>query len=361
VRSSLKEKAFQALKRIAGKTKSLRLASLAAMVRSAGDFEKVISEIDKMMEMLKEEEAADIEQRDWCRDTTFEKEQEKARYEYKIEKTEAKTVKLQEKLDGIVKAMEETSKEIENTEEEIEDMKATREEERTTFESAKTDDESAIELLEKAIEHLSGFYKKDQVDMGEIQGSAKLLQQGPEFEIDPDQAPEATFSDIGRRKNESKGIISILTMLVEDLKDELANGIKAEDAAIMSYEKQLHSAKELIATLEKKLTELQTNKASTEDSITAQEEIQADTQTELNGVKEELAIMKPNCDWLLGAFETRREKRKAEMDGLREAKEYLSGAAPSTSASLLAKKPAFDDDQLEKIKFQGMAFLQKQK
>ena len=126
-------------------------------------------------------------------------------------------------------------------------MKARREEEHDAFEAVKTDDESAIELLGKAIKHLSGFYKKNKVEMGEIQGSMKLLQrQGPEFEISEDQAPEATFSDKGNNKSQSKGIISMLTMLVEDLKAELTNGIKAEDAAIASYEKQVHSAKELI-------------------------------------------------------------------------------------------------------------------
>ena len=96
--------------------------------------------------------------------------------------------------------------------------------------------------------------------MREIQGSMKLLQrQGPEFEISEDQAPVATFSDKGNNKNQSKGTISILTMLVEDLKAELTNGIKAEDAAIASYEKQVHSAKELIQVpkieSQKKITE----------------------------------------------------------------------------------------------------------
>ena len=56
----------------------LRLGALAATVRSAGAFKVVIDEIDKMMQVLKDEEAADVELRDWCQEETFKGEQERS-------------------------------------------------------------------------------------------------------------------------------------------------------------------------------------------------------------------------------------------------------------------------------------------
>ena len=50
-------------------------------------FQVVIDEIEKMLSALKEDEATDIEQRDWCKEETFKKETEKSRYAYKIAKT----------------------------------------------------------------------------------------------------------------------------------------------------------------------------------------------------------------------------------------------------------------------------------
>merc|ERR1719335_1493313 len=82
------EKAFRVLKKVAKSSKSLRLAALAATLRTGGAFDKVIAQIDKMMQDLAEEGEADKENRDWCRETTFDREQEKARYEWKIEKSE---------------------------------------------------------------------------------------------------------------------------------------------------------------------------------------------------------------------------------------------------------------------------------
>ena len=215
-------------------------------MRSAGTFQVVIDETDKMIQVLKDEEAADIEQREWCKDETFKKEMEKSRYEYKIEKTEAEIAKLTEKKEELEASIIATQGEIDQTREEISEMESTRAEEHDAFVEAKDMDEKAIELLDMAKEHMSDFYKKNEIDMGRIQGSTKLLQQEPEFPVDPDQAPDATFSDAGNSKGQSKGIISILTLLVEDLLAEAAKGIKAEDEAKALFENQVRTAKKLI-------------------------------------------------------------------------------------------------------------------
>merc|ERR1719261_535959 len=352
-------KAFKALKRQATKSHSLRLAALAATVRSAGQFDVVIAEIDKMIKVLKDEEAEDVDQRDWCKETTFEKENEKSRYEYKIEKTEAKIVKLTEKKEELEAAIIETDAQILTTHEDLAEMEATRTEENGQFKQAKSDDEAAIELLGQAIEHLSAYYKNNKIEMGPIQGSVKGLLQEPEFDVSPDQAPDATFSGKGSRKNESKGIISILTMIKEDLEEEIANGIKAEEMSQQEYAKAKAAALKLIATLEEKKTNLEEAKAETDVKIGDAETLQEETEKLLKAKEEELKEMKPNCDWIMKAFETRREKRKAEMEGLLQAKSYLSGAAPP--AMLLEQAVTFDDSVLPKLSFTSVSFLQRRK
>ena len=44
-----------------------------------------------------------------------------------------------------------------------------------------------------------------------------MLLQEPVFKVSADQAPDASFSGKGSHKGESKGIVSILTMIIEDL------------------------------------------------------------------------------------------------------------------------------------------------
>merc|ERR1719337_641538 len=104
---------------------------------------------------------------------------------------------------------------------------------------------------------MSAFYKNNkEANMGEIQGSINLLQRqrGPEFEVSPDQAPDASFSSAGKSSGASKGIVSTMTMIKEDLDDEITNGEKEEEEDQVEFETQLGAAKTLLADLAAKKT-----------------------------------------------------------------------------------------------------------
>merc|ERR1719230_604103 len=126
-----------------------------------------------MIARCKEEEQQDIDQRDWCKETTFTKETDRDRHKYKIQKTEAKITKLTEKKEELENSIANTDAEILATHEELDAATATREEENGAFLQAKSDDEQAAALLGVAIGHLSAFYTNEGVD----QGSLQLLQQ----------------------------------------------------------------------------------------------------------------------------------------------------------------------------------------
>lgn len=347
-------KAYNVLKDQAKKSHSMRLAALAATVRTMGHghFDKVIKKIDEIIQTLKDEEAEDIKQRDWCKDEYQENSEEKAELKWKIKNNEAMIVKLTKIIDGLVEQIEACVKEIEATKEQIKQMEDERKDEHEEFQNAKSDDEKAIELLEKTKEVLSSYYEKNKIDIGPVQGSSKLLQQqGPEFEISKDQAPDATFSDKGSRKNQGKGIISIITMIIEDLEAEIKNGIKDEVSAQAEFEKNVDAAKKLIADLEEKKSNLEDDKAETESKRDDESEDKKSNEKNLENNEEYLKSIKPDCDWMLNSFEERREKRKAEMNGLVQAKEYLSGGAPP---AMMQAATSFDDSRLEQISFTSL-------
>merc|ERR1719161_2967280 len=158
-----KGKAYDNLKKLAQKTKSSRIASIAAKLRltTEGHFDSVVEEIDVLLKQLKEEEHDDIVHRDWCKDETFKNEQEAARYEYKIRKTEAHEVRLKAELEELESVLQKTIDEIANTNEEIKKMEDERIADHEAFEQAKKDDEGAVELLKQAIESLSAFYRNN--------------------------------------------------------------------------------------------------------------------------------------------------------------------------------------------------------
>merc|ERR1719335_1718200 len=127
-----------------------------------------------------------------------------------------------------------------------------------------------------------------------------------------------------RRRNWWKGIISILTMLMEDAEDEIKNGIKNEVAAQGDYEKKLDAAKKLVETLQEKKENLEEDKANTEEKKTDEEAKLKDNKEDL-GTKEEYfkKDLEPDCEWMFENFDERRDLRKAELEGLVKAKEYF--------------------------------------
>merc|ERR1719453_2313121 len=229
---------------------------------------------------MKREEKDDQEERDWCKEETFKNEQEAARYEYKIEKLNTKLMKLNKRLEDLEASKEETIAQILSTNEDIAEMESNRIADHKAFQQAKSDDEQAVTVLGSAIDALGAFYKNNDVEMGKIQGGAKAaaLVQEPVFEVDENQAPDATFSSAGKSGGESKGILSIMTMIKEDLEDEISNGVKSEKQTQKDFEAQLKSAKTLVEELKAKKTNLEQAISDTNTEIDENEVKKEDLQ-----------------------------------------------------------------------------------
>eukprot|EP00747_Dinoflagellata_sp_TGD_P155036 gnl/TRDRNA2_/TRDRNA2_177551_c3_seq17.p1 gnl/TRDRNA2_/TRDRNA2_177551_c3~~gnl/TRDRNA2_/TRDRNA2_177551_c3_seq17.p1 ORF type:complete len:428 (+),score=170.21 gnl/TRDRNA2_/TRDRNA2_177551_c3_seq17:888-2171(+) len=340
-----RNKAFAALQKQATKTRSLRLASVATSVRTAkaGHFDAVIKEIDAMKQTLKEEEANDIKKRDTCKEEYLNIESKTSDLAWKIKNNDAKIAKLEALIAKDEDEKAATIQEIEDTQKNIDDMKATRIAENGEFKQAKEDDETAIEVLEKAKEALTKFYKKN-----------TLLQVQAPFEVSEDQAPDASFSDKGSNKNESKGIESLMEMIIEDLHAEIKEAVKDEADATKEWMKQTKAAEKLKSELIEKKDNLEAAIAERTDAKTADGVDKTSTQSDKKDQEDHLANIKPDCDWLLGAFDERVRKRAAEMDGLTTAKEALMGAVLLQTGK---SGKSFDDNALERVDFKRVNFL----
>jgi septal ring factor EnvC (AmiA/AmiB activator) len=209
-------KAYHLLNARAKASGSLRLMSLATSLKTGGMFDGVVEGMNKMIDQIAAEGEADHEEKNWCKEETHKNEQEAARYEYKIEKVEGKLMRLKTKLEELESTLDKTIEEIKQTKEDLEEAKSTREADHQAFGVAKADDEGAVQLLEKAIAALSSFYKNNKAAL-------LSLEKQPVFDRG-DQAPDATFSKASGSAGEAGGILSIMTMLKEDLEAEISNG-----------------------------------------------------------------------------------------------------------------------------------------
>merc|ERR1719172_93316 len=101
---------------------------------------------------------------------------------------------------------------------------------------------------------------------------AQKLASAPEYENDPDKAPEIFSGSYGGRKSESTGILAILEMLIEDVEKEMAEA-RADDAAAQAeYEKQNGALEDTLNAQEETLASLEQEKADREAKIDTYEE-----------------------------------------------------------------------------------------
>merc|ERR1719409_165579 len=115
------------------------------------------------------------------------------------------------------------------------------------------------------------------------------------------------------------------------------------------YEAEMATAQKLVDDLtEKKVTLEGIIAKRKEDKEEENKDMKANNKDRDAELKYEAKI-KPDCDWILKAFDQRAAARAAEMDGLTTAKEFLAG-----KTALIEKSDKFDDAKLRSLGFLHM-------
>jgi len=313
--------AYGQLRNLATQYGSLSLAKIAAQVKTGGHFDKVIVMIDKMIELLRKEEQEDIAHRDRCQSGSNTNKYNREDLASAIDKAEKELLRMTDVEKEMKTQIATLEDDIKATKDEMAERLEMRNEERTEFKAALKDDADAVGLLGEAIVALSEFYKTNKIPL-------ELAQQEPEYTVDQDKAPETIWSggDYGGRKKESTGIIAILSMLKEDMEMEMKTGREEDAAAQKKYEED---RKAMQGTLDSQLA----SKTQTEKDLAEHQAKMADTQqyvdqhsADLEAAKDMQATLEHDCAWVETHFDTRRDKRKNEIDGLVDAKNILAGA-----------------------------------
>jgi len=306
----LVDAAYKSLKSVATKFHSLRLAALATEVQTSGHFDKVFVMIDKMIADLRKEEEDDVKKKDICQNQQHANKMALEDIEYNIDK-------LTKYIDRQKKAKEALQKEIDTVTEEIEDSKKQldelREDRNTETEDFKANvkaDEDAIALIGQALTALSKFYNDNKIPL-------ELIQEP--------RGTDPNLSKGGSRSSESRGILSILELIAEDLEHEIKVAREEEAEAQEEYERQRSDLTKTLRAQETKKNTLDGEMADLEVDISQAEEALGIKEDEKKDNEDEVEALKENCDWIESKFDERRDQRKREIEGLINAKSILAG------------------------------------
>merc|ERR1719265_916039 len=278
-----------------------------------------------MLSTLHDEQEADTEQKYWCISETDKNMRDKSDFEYAISQLDAKIKRAEVKKAGLEADKAKTLEANATLTQMMVEAKADREAQSAEYTAAKADDIAAIALLADAMAALSEYGENN-----------AFVQKQPVFEISEDAAPQEQFSSADNHSGAQTGVIKLMAAIKEDLEHEVSLATKAEAKAAVDFYKLTDTSNAQHAAYDSEVVGLDDAISATDLDINKHKDTKTDTEAELQATVDYLERIKPNCDWILGAFDSRQSNRRAEAKGLNEAKSVLAGAAP-TNVGFLQK------------------------
>merc|ERR1719399_1850876 len=282
------------------------------------DFSSVMKMIDDMVALLVKEQKDDEQHRDYCNGEFDSSDDEKKSTE--------------QKLAGLTSSISSMRDEI-----------ATRKEENADFVAKVQLNQAAIQLIFKAKNRLNKFYNPDlhvaapvaEPTEEELEHSFKvsflqlkkisLVQaaNGPELEAAP-ETWEGAYQSKGKKSN---SVMALMDKLTGELEGEVKEAQMMEKQAVKDYEELMADASENKAANTKSIADKTKSKADLETSLEESKSQKIVTEDQLATVTGYIADLHQSCDFIVANFESRREARTSEVEGLKNAKAVLSGAS----------------------------------
>jgi len=231
--------------------------------------------------------------------------------------------RLTDQIDAAMKTVKEIEAEIEDLETSKKEAGEQRSKENAEYTSAKADDAAAVGLIENAMGVLENFYAENGLMLAQVR---RVKQPFVEAGEAPTPPPSTWDSEYGGAKGESTGIISIMTLIKEDIEKDIAKAKKEEEEAVASYEKLVEDIDASIGAKELTKADLEGTIAADEESRTAENSTKATNEGELASIMDFLKEIAPGCDFIAMNFKMRLTNRQIEKDGLLKAKAILEGA-----------------------------------
>jgi len=288
---------------LAQKQKSPALAQLAskmAQLMQSSDgadiFGKVKDLIRNMIEKLEEEADADATEKAFCDKEMAETEVKKADKENAIDKLSTKIDSMSAKSAKLKEEVAELQKELAALARSQAEMDKLRSEEKAAFEANSAEMKQGVEGVKMALKVLTEYYAKEDKSHEAAQGAGE-------------------------------GIIGLLEVVESDFTKGLAEMTATEESAAAEYD-QLTKENEITKATKDQDVKYKTKEAKGLDKDTAEANAdRATVQEELDAVNEYYTGIKARCVAKAEAYEVRKQRREAEIAGLKEALNILAGEA----------------------------------
>jgi predicted nucleic acid-binding Zn-ribbon protein len=322
-------KAFNALKKVSRRNPRMALLAAAVGTQTGWEFGSIISQTDKMIAAIRKEEAEDVAAKQSCDEMEGKANAKKADLQGEIDHITNRITKLNTRISSAQQEIVDTDGDIDAQKQLMENAIADRNAEHEDFVAALKDDEAAVKLLEQARNALAAYEKNNKDALSMLQKHKR----DPEYTVDQDKAPDASFSSGKSHDTESKGIVGIIEMIKEDLENEIKQEKQKEADDQAQFEKEKEDFKKALKALDQRKADLEEEIGQIEEKIAQKNADKKNTENDKQAAQDTLDKLKPSCDWVAQTFEQRRENRRLELEELMESEATLQGASEDGGAA----------------------------
>jgi len=316
-------------------------AKQALKSKSGVDFSKIMTMIDDMIVLLKKEAEDDLASRDQCNADFNSNAAEKKETEHAIAGLSAAIEEFTEVIAAQASIVKKSAEDVVAAKESMAEATKQREEDNASFVEAVDLNKQAVELIQKAKTKLNVFYnpqlvpKEKEAELSaeeELEAGARsvFIQKHAFLQTDSEKLPEGqpeVFS--GERKNKGQkgaSVMALMDMLAGDINKDTTSLEKDEALAQQEYEKLSQDLANSVADSTKAGNQAAATKAKSEEDKQTAESTLSMKDEELADIKQTVADLHAQCDFILQAFEERKAARENEVAGLGKAKAILAGA-----------------------------------
>merc|ERR1719271_961933 len=333
-----------------------------SMKSKSVDFSKILAMIDGMVKVLGEEQKDDDATKSYCDKELTKSEQEKKDTEEAIATSEAAIDEMTEESATLTDEIKRLGKEVKDLDKAVAEATEQRKEEHGEFITFQTENNAALQLIEKAKNKLFKFYRPNQYKEApkrELTEEEKILAASGRSDMIATAAPEliagttqtaftqlyaqldestsddaaaapppppATWDAYQKKDGKSNGVIALMDMLMKELQDGITEAENEEKTAQTDYERLMSESQESRATMVQSVTTKEVAKADLDTKIEATKEKKSSEEAQLDSLKQTLAQLLADCDFIVENYDLRKTARETEVEGLKNAKSVLSGA-----------------------------------
>jgi chromosome segregation ATPase len=282
-----------------------------------------------MVTLLSKEQTDDDKKKDFCIAELNKVEAEKTELEGTISDLEAEIEELEDGIATTTSEIADLKKGLEDLDKSVVEATEQRKEEHAEYTDTAAANQAAVELIGMAKNRMNKFYNPSQykappttTESSSPYGFVQLSLRSKR--ADPGPPPE-TFGEF--KKSDSGGVLGMMDQMVKDVEMDMQEAKMTEANSQEDYEQAM---KDAAIKREKDSKSIVTKEAESAETTTKLEETREGKSTkeaQLGNANDKLNELHQSCDFLLDNYDSRKEARAKESDGLKQSKAVLAGAS----------------------------------